>query len=58
MYEVIKTIPSHPGPRMKTAVPEREVTMSRHRTEAAATKAMVRYDRSHRGYASFRVVRT
>lgn len=55
-YDVIKTLPSQPGPGLRTSQPGREVVMSSHRSEAAAERAAAKYDRDHRGYATFRVV--
>lgn len=57
-YQVIKHAPSHPaagsgGPGPGTCVPEQSVVMSQHRSREAAVKAMKRYDRDHRGYATF-----
>jgi len=35
-YRVIKRIRSHPGAGLRTVIPEREVTMSEHRTQKGA----------------------
>jgi len=55
MYQVIKTLPTTPGPGLRTVAPERDVVMSRHRSRQAAERAVRRCQRSHRGYAAFRI---